>query len=59
MHLHQINLLVVYYIYHPPPPKKKNVFLKTFNSEFQEIKVWFTNQNSKPLEVKDKTLVIK
>ena len=49
MHLHQINLLVVYYI----------IFLKTFNSEFQEIKVWFTNQNSKPLEVKDKTLVIK
>ena len=32
-----------------------HIFLKTFNSEFQEIKVWFTDQNSKPLEVEDKT----
>ena len=31
-----------------------HIFLKTFNSEFQEIKVWFTNQTSKPLEVEDK-----
>ena len=39
-----------------------HIFLKTFNSEFQEIKVWFTDQNSKPLEVEDKinlTLIIK
>ena len=28
-----------------------HVFLKTFNSEFQEIKIWFTDQTSKPLEV--------
>ena len=35
------------------PPN--HIFLKTFNSEFQEIKVWFTDQNSKPLEVEDKT----
>ena len=38
------------------------VFLKTFNSEFQEVKVWFTNQTSKPLELEDKiniTLIIK
>ena len=37
-------------------------FLKTFNSEFQEIKIWFTDQTSKPLEVEDKvniTLIIK
>ena len=34
------------------PPN--HIFLKTFNSEFQEIKVWFTDQNSKPLEVEDK-----
>ena len=37
-------------------------FLKTFNSEFQEIKVWFTDQNSRPLEVEDKinlTLIVK
>ena len=39
-----------------------NTFLKTFNSEFQEIKIWFTDQTSKPLEVEDKinlTLIIK
>ena len=35
------------------PPN--HIFLKTFNSEFQEIKVWFTDQNSKALEVEDKT----
>ena len=34
------------------PPN--HIFQKTFNSEFQEIKVWFTDQNSKPLEVEDK-----
>ena len=36
--------------------------LKTSNSEFQEIKVWFTDQNSKPLEVEAKinlTLIVK
>ena len=31
-----------------------NIFLKTFNSEFEEIKVWLTDQSSKPLEVGDK-----
>ena len=39
-----------------------HVFLKTFNSEFREIKVWFTDQKSRPLEVEDKinvTLIIK
>ena len=42
------------------PPN--HVFLKTFNSEFQEIKIWFTDQTSKPLEVEDKinvALIIK
>ena len=37
------------------------MFLKTFNSEFLYIEVWFTDQNSKPLEIEDKiniTLVI-
>ena len=28
-----------------------HISLKTFNSEFQEIKVWFTDQTSKLLEV--------
>ena len=39
-----------------------HVFLKTFNSEFQEVKVWFTDQTSKPLELEDKiniTLIMK
>ena len=26
-------------------------FLKTFNSKYQNIEVWFTDQNSKPLEI--------
>ena len=34
-----------------------HVFLKTFNSEFQEIKIWFTDQTSTPLEVEEKTNV--
>ena len=33
---------------------KKFIFLKTFNSEFSYIEVWFTNQNSKPLKIEDK-----
>ena len=39
-----------------------HIFLKTFNSEFQEAKIWFTDQTSKPLELEDKiniTLIIK
>ena len=39
-----------------------HVFLKTFNSEFQEIKIWFTDQTSTPLEIENKiniTLIIK
>ena len=38
------------------------VFLKTFNSEFQEVKIWLTDQTSEPLELEDKiniTLIIK
>ena len=39
-----------------------HIFLKTFNSECDEIRVWFTDQNSKPLEMEDRinlTMVIK
>ena len=39
-----------------------HVFLKTFNSEFQEVKIWFTDQTSKPLELENKiniTFIIK
>ena len=30
------------------------ILLKTFNSEFDEMIVWFTDQNSKPLEIEDR-----
>ena len=36
---------------------KKFIFLKTFDSEFSYIKVWFTDQNYKPLRVEDKTKI--
>ena len=39
-----------------------HIFFKTFNSEYDEIVVWFTDQNSKPLEIEDRinlTIVIK
>ena len=38
------------------------IFLKTFNSEFLYIEVWFTDQNSQPLEIENRinlSLVIK
>ena len=39
-----------------------HIFLKPFNSEFQDIRVWFTDHNSQPLEIEDRinlTQVIK
>ena len=36
-----------------------NIFLKTFNSEYNEIEVWFTDQNSKPLEIEDRVNLAK
>ena len=30
-----------------------HIFLKTFNSEYNEITVWFINQNGQPLEIED------
>ena len=33
---------------------KNLIFLKTLNSEFSHVKVWFTDQNSKPREIEDK-----
>ena len=32
---------------------RNHIFLKTFNSEYNEIEVWFTEQNSQPLEIED------
>ena len=40
---------------------KQFIFLKTFDAEFLYIEVWFTDKNSKPLEIEDMiniTLVI-
>ena len=39
-----------------------HIFLKTINSEYDEIIVWFTDQNRKPLQIGDRnnlTIVIK
>ena len=39
-----------------------HIFLKTFNSEYDEIIVWFTDQNSQPLQTEDRinlTIVVK
>ena len=39
-----------------------HIFLKTFNSEYDKIKVWFTDQNSQSLDIENRinlTMVIK
>ena len=39
-----------------------HIFLKTFNSEYNEIIIWFTDQSSQALEIEDRinsTMVIK
>ena len=39
-----------------------HIFLETFNSEYDEIVVWLTDQSSQPLEIEDRidlTMVIK
>ena len=41
---------------------RNSIILKTFSSDVQAIEVWFSDQNSQPLGIKDKinlTLVIK
>ena len=35
-------------------PPTNHIFLKTFNSKYDEIIVWFTDQNSQPLEIEDR-----
>ena len=39
-------------------PPENFIFLKTFDSEFSYIEVWFIHQNSNPLEVEDKINII-
>ena len=34
--------------------RTNHIFLKTFNSEYNEIIIWFTDQISKALEIEDK-----
>ena len=46
MHLFQINHLQRFH--------QQKLFLKIFNSDFLYIKVWFTDQNSKPLDINDR-----
>ena len=39
-----------------------HIFLKTFNSEYNEVIVWFTDQNSQPLVIEDRinlTMIVK
>ena len=43
-------------------PPTNHIFLKTFNSEYDEIIVWFTDQNSQTIEIEDRinlTMVVK
>ena len=60
----------VFYMFVPNKPfdslleisPTNHIFLKTFNSEYDEIKVWFTHQNNQPLEIEDRmnlTMMIK
>ena len=35
--------------------QRNHIFVNAFNSEFQEIKIWFTLQTSEPLEIEDRT----
>ena len=37
---------------------KNFIFLKTFDAEFSYIEVWFTEQNSKTLEIEDEIYFI-
>ena len=60
----------VFYMFVPNKPfgslleisQIKHIFLKIFNSEYDEIIVWFTDQNGQPLEIENRinlTMVIK
>ena len=60
----------VLYIFFPNKPfgsllefsPTNHIFLKTFNSKYDEITVWFTDHISQPLEIEDRinlTMVVK
>ena len=57
VHLFQINCFLAYWKF-----LQQIISLKTYNSEYDEIIVWFTRQNNQPLEVEDRinlTILIK
>ena len=37
--------------------QKNFILLKTFDPGFSYVGMWFTEQNSKPLEIKEKTII--
>ena len=49
-----MNMILVYFSHLLYISPQNLTFLKTFNSDFSYIKVWFTNKNSKPLETEGK-----
>ena len=49
LHTFVLNKLFNQLLYILP---KNFIFLKTYNSEFSYIEVWFIDQNSQPLEIK-------
>ena len=50
VHLFLIDCLVSFYIFH--------TIILYFYSEFSYIKVWFSDQNSKPLEIEEQIRII-
>ena len=49
-----MDMILVYFSHSLYISPQNLTFLKTFNSDFSYIKVWFTNKNSKPLEAEGK-----
>ena len=49
-----MNMILVYFSHLLYISPQNLTILKTFNSDFSYIKVWFTNKNSKPLATEDK-----
>ena len=62
-HDYQQDSRVLYtFVPNKPSGNLLEVSLKTYDSEFQAIEVWFRDQNSQPLDTEDRkklTLVIK
>ena len=37
--------------------QKNFILLKTFDPDFSYVEMWFTEQNSKPLEIEEKIII--